>query len=268
MALSAVALVGGVGMIAVALGFVAYCLIRRLGWGYMLLGMLGWVVTVAVKVAIALPVNQSVLSAVETMQPPWGTLVLFLYGGLMTGFTEVLIVWAVLRYTRLADVAWSRVVAFGLGFGSIEALLLGVGGLTAALVGMLSPDVLPAAIQAELAKADRMVVQLAPIWERFFTCLGHLATNAMVFYAARLPRVRWFWWALIYKSAIDGVATLAIANKFLSSAGNLWTLEAIVALWAVAGLVITVWIGRRWPEPTTRLEAPATPLSTMDAPAI
>jgi uncharacterized membrane protein YhfC len=249
MALSPVALIGGLGMIAVALGFVAYALVRRLGWGYLLLGMVGWIVTVAVKFAFAIPVNPIVLNETAAFSEPWKGIVLFLYGGLMTGLTEVLLVWIVLRYTQLAKVTWSRVVAFGLGFGAIEALLLGAGSLTAAMVGIFATDILPEVARTELAKADRLAVQLAPISERFFTCLGHLATCVMIFYAARVPRIRWFWWALIYKSAIDGVATLAHTHGFLGSTVNLWIIEGIVVVWALAGVAVTLAIRRRWPDP-------------------
>ncbi len=266
MALSPVALLGGVGMIAVALGFVAYALFRRLGWGYLLLGMLGWVVTVAVKFAFAIPVNPVVLNATAELSEPWKAILLFLYGGLMTGLTEVLLVWIVLRYTRLALVTWSRVVAFGIGFGAIEALLLGIGSLTAALLGMFSPDVLPEVALTELTKADRLVVQLAPISERFFTCLGHLATCGMIFYAARVPLARWFWWALVYKSAIDGVATLAHTHGFLGPPLHLWIIEGIVAVWAVGGVAVIAAIRTRWPDPIASDARESTPGSTS-APA-
>jgi uncharacterized membrane protein YhfC len=266
MALSPVALVGGLGMIAVALGFIAYALLRRLGWGYLLLGMLGWIVTVAVKFAFAIPVNPVVLNATAELSEPWKAILLFLYGGLMTGLTEVLLVWIVLRYTRLAIVPWSRVVAFGIGFGTIEALLLGIGSLTAALVGMLAPEALPEVALTELAKADRLVVQLAPISERFFTCLGHLATCVMVFYAARVPLARWFWWALTYKSAIDGVATLAHTHGFLGPPLHLWIIEGIVVVWALGGMAVIAAIRTRWPDPIASDARESSPGSTS-APA-
>lgn len=248
MALSPVALVGGIGMLLVALGFVFYALLRRLGWRFLLLGMLGWVVTVAIKVAVALPLNSPVIERTKTLGEPWAALVLFLYGGLMTGVTEVGIVWAVLRYTRLGRASWPKVLAFGIGFGAIEAFLLGLGSSAAALMGIFAPDKLPAAILRELAEADNLVVQLAPICERFFTCLGHVATNVMVFYAVATRRARWFWAGLWYKSAIDGVATIAIVDKYLGTTSAIWILEAIVAAWGLLGLIVTIWIGKRYPS--------------------
>lgn len=263
MALSPVALLGGGGMIAVAVGFIAYAVLRRLGWGYLLLGMLGWVVTVAVKFAFAIPVNPVILRSTAEISEPWKAILLFLYGGLMTGLTEVLLVWIVLRWSRLAIVPWSRVIAFGIGFGAIEALLLGVGSLSAALVGMFAPEVLPEVALTELAKADRLIVQLAPISERFFTCLGHLATCAMIFYAARVPLARWFWWALIYKSAIDGAATLAHTHGFLGSPLHLWIIEGIVVVWAAGGLAVVSAIRPRWPDPVEIHTAESSPGSTL-----
>ncbi len=57
MPVSSVALVGGSGMIAVAVAFVVYALVRRLGVGFLALGAVAWVVTVGVKVGLSLVAN-------------------------------------------------------------------------------------------------------------------------------------------------------------------------------------------------------------------
>ncbi len=254
MDISPVALVGGIGMIAVALGFVGYALVRRLGAAYLALGMLGWVATVAVKFAVAIPLNPPVIAYARSLPQPWQTLVLFLYGGAMTGITEVGIVWLVLRYSRLGNAPWPKVLAFGIGFGAIEAFLLGLGSLTAALAGMYLPEQMPAGVMKQLAEADNLAMQLASISERVFTCLGHLATNVMIFYAVATRRVRWFWAGFAYKSAIDGVATLAIVDKYLATTTAVWVLEGIVVVWGMAGVAVTVWLGRGYPSQPLALD--------------
>ena len=190
-------------------------------------GCIAWAVTVAIKVAIAIPSKPWVLAHSQALSQPWSSVVLGLYGGLMTGATEVGLVWLLVRFTRVGQAPWRNVLGFGVGFGAIEALFLGIG-------------------QA-LSDSDSLLFQIAPIWKRAFTCLGHLATNVMIFYAVARPAVAWFWWALIYKSLIDGLVFVLIVAGYTETLEHIWAIEAMGTVWGVAGLLATLWIGRRYP---------------------
>jgi uncharacterized membrane protein YhfC len=234
------ALLSGVGMILVALGYVIYAGVRRLGWGYLGLGALGWGIAVALKFLWAIPINTPVHAALTTALPaPLGGLIFDLYVGALTGVFEVALVWLVLRYTRLGRVSWQRTLAFGIGFGGVEALLLGVGSLASALVAMAAPATLPLGTLQQYALTSNPLYGLAPIWERFFTVLVHIFSNVLLFYGVRKRQARWLWLAFAYKTGIDAIAAWA---QFwgLGALGRLWTIEAIVALWGLAG-----WLGTR-----------------------
>jgi len=248
MTISPFALVGGVGMIAVALGFAGYAVANRLGMKYLGLGALAWVITVAVKFTIAVPTNGWMQNRTRAFGEPWGSLVMALYGGLLTGVTEVGLTWCFLRYTRFGRAAWPRVVAFGIGFGAIEALLLGVGSLVAAIVAMKMPERLPREVLEQLAHADNLWIQLAPICERFFACLGHVGTNVMIFYAVVRQSPRWFWLAFVFKTAIDAIATAYVVSGVTKTLAQIWGMEAIAAAWGIVGLLLTIWIGRRYSQ--------------------
>jgi uncharacterized membrane protein YhfC len=247
MAVSSISLVGGIGMIAVALGYFGYALARRLGAAYLGLGALAWFVTVAVKFAIAIPANGWVFEKTHLLADPWGTAVFVTYIGLLTGITEVGLVWIFLRYTQFGRARWPRVLAFGIGFGAIEALLLGIASLAAAIVAIKMPEKLPKQALDQLLQGDHLWIQLAPILERIFACLGHLATNVMIFYAVSRRAPRWFWFAFLYKTAIDAAASVYLGSKATTiSPARLWSIEALTALWAIAGLLATLWIARRY----------------------
>jgi len=249
MAVSSVSLVGGIGMIAVALGYFGYALARRLGAGYLGLGALAWFVTVAAKFAIAIPANGWVLQKTHLLADPWGNAVFVTYVGLLTGITEVGLVWIFLRYTQFGRAHWPRVLAFGIGFGAIEALLLGVASLAAAIVAIMMPEKLPKQALDSLLQGDHLSIQLAPISERIFACLGHLATNVMIFYAVSRRAPRWFWLAFLYKTAIDAAAAVYLGSKSAEiSPARIWTMEALTALWGIAGLLVTLWIARRYDQ--------------------
>ena len=109
--LTPMVLVGGIGMILVAVGFVVYAAIKKLGWKYLGLGALAWVVTVIVKFVWAIPLNSRVYAFLTgALAGGLGEGVFDLYVGLLTGFTEVAIVYLVMRYTRWGKVAWLSLI--------------------------------------------------------------------------------------------------------------------------------------------------------------
>ena len=138
-----IAFLGGVGMLLVGIGYLVYAGRLRLSWRYLGLGALAWVVTVAVKFALAIPLNPPIYGALTNALPGLpGILLASLYIGSLTGFTEVLLAWLLLRYTRLGRVPWQKALGFGVGFGVVEALLLGlssVASLASAARGARSP---------------------------------------------------------------------------------------------------------------------------------
>ena len=248
---SPVALLGGTGMILVALGFVLYAAVRRLGWGYMGLGALAWVITVAVKFLWALPVNPRLYPAITQALPgALGAGLFDLYVGLMTGFTEVAIVWLVMRYTRLGRVPWQRALAFGIGFGAIEALLLGLGSFAAALTALLAPQTFPAQTLDQLAVMNDVLYGVAPIVERFFTVWVHIFCSVLIFFAVAKSEARWFWLSFWFKSLLDAVAGFAQTSGVIASAEGIWAIEAVVVLFGIAGWLGVRWLAQRYPAPS------------------
>ena len=240
--LSPVALVGGAGMMLVALGFVIYAVRQRLSIGYLALGALAWIVTVAVKFLWALPLNPRLYAAITGALPGGIGAGLFdLYVGLLTGFTEVAIVWLVLRYTRLGRVAWERALAFGIGFGAVEAFLLGLSSFATMLMAMLAPQLIPSSAMTQLAAANNIFYSLAPIVERFFTVWVHVFANGLIFLAVIKSQVRWFWLAFWIKSLIDAVAAFAQLSGIIATIQGIWAIETVVVVWGVLA-----WLGVRW----------------------
>jgi uncharacterized membrane protein YhfC len=130
-------------MILVALGFAAYAGLRQLGWGALGLGALAWGVAVALKFAWAIPFNPPIYTAVNQALPSLGVPLFALYIGALTGIFEVGLMALLLSYTRLGKAAWPHTLAFGIGFGAIEALLLGVSSLSSMLAAMVISVALP-----------------------------------------------------------------------------------------------------------------------------
>jgi uncharacterized membrane protein YhfC len=246
--LSTAVLLPGSGMILVALVFIGYVLVRRLGLGYLALGGLAWLVAVALKFLWSIPFNPAVFQILTgRLAEPLGSLLFYIYVGALTGVFEVALLWLVLRYTRLGQVPWKKAMVFGIGFGALEALLLGLSSLGSALVGLLAPDQLPPATLAQLALANNVLYGLAPIVERIATIFVHIFANVLIFYGVVTSQPRWFWTAFIYKTALDSVAAFA---QFwgVNTLGHIWTIEAVIVLFGLVGWWGIRWVAQRYPD--------------------
>ncbi|MBN1921189.1 MAG: YhfC family intramembrane metalloprotease [Anaerolineae bacterium] len=248
---SPIALLAGLGMILVALAYIVYAVVRKLGWGYLGLGALAWVVTVALKFAWAVPLNTPIYNALLGALPEAIAMpLIYIYVGLLTGLTEVLLTWLVLRYTRLGQVPWGKALAFAIGFGAVEALLLGFNSLSSVIVALVTPELISADAVAQIAVANNPLWGLSPIVERFFTCLIHIFCNVLLFYGSIRKEARWFWLSFLFKSAIDAVAAFA---QFwgVDSLGKIWAIEAVIIVWGLLGWWGTRWVKARYPAVET-----------------
>ncbi|MCL4273087.1 MAG: YhfC family intramembrane metalloprotease [Anaerolineales bacterium] len=253
-------LVPGAGMILVALAFVLYAARRKwLGWRYLGLGALFWVLTVVVKFAFAIPVNPPVFRALgvgsEQLFSP-GNLTAYLYIGALTGIFEAGLAYLILRNNRWGKAAWDHALVFGIGFGVVEALLLGLAGLLSGLVGITAPDALPIPTLGSMAANSTLVMGLAPVVERLFVILAHIFSCVLIFYAIASGEAKWAWLAVLYKTVLDAPAGFASFWGVTNSAAKLWTIEAVIALIGLIGLWGTLLIIRRYQRTQTSSEPP------------
>lgn len=208
---------------------------RRSGvaWRWFWVGAALWAVAVAVKFAIAIPLNKPVLEGGKALSPHWAYLTTgTIYGGVMTGITEIL-------FTLIAALIWrqmaasaARGVAVGVGAGAFEAALL-------AVVAAIGPLVAG-------GSGPTWSIALAPAAERVTTILCHVASRGLVLLAVARRRLAIFWYGFLLLSGVDAVA------MFFSLTGRAdtlspWTMEALIAPFGLASIPITIWCIRRWP---------------------
>lgn len=242
--------VPGAGMILVGLAFVLYASRRQiLGWRYFWLGALFWGLTVAVKFAVAAPLNPLVIRTLgassENLFSP-ANLAVYLYIGALTGIFEAGLAWLILSRVRWGKASWNQALVFGIGFGVIEAVLLGLAGFGTSLFSLLSAESLPVATLGNLANNATLVMGLAPVVERLSVIFAHIFSCVLIFYAIASGQTRWGWLAIIYKTVLDMPGGFA-AYWGSNTPAKIWTLEAVIALIGFFGLWATLQIARRYP---------------------
>jgi uncharacterized membrane protein YhfC len=212
-----------------------------LGWG-----ALAWVVAIALKFACAIPTISWVRKGLDDLAgPSLGGPLFWIYAGLLTGVFECGVVWFFVAKTRLRRMDGDHAVAFGMGFGGVEAFLVGAAYFVGVLLTMVFFDRLPPNVRDQAVKALGVSIVGIPllIIERAAALLIHVVSCVLIIRAVQTKQWRWFWLAFGYKTLVDGLAAWAMdVWRVQDSLGKTAQLEAVFCALALAGLVGLVWV--------------------------
>jgi uncharacterized membrane protein YhfC len=207
---------------------------KRSLWPQVWWGVLAWVISVAVKTAASLPTT-------SLMQRHSGNPLIWAYVGLLTGVFECGIPLLLIMKSRLNQADWNGAVAFGIGFGGIEAFLLGLGSLVSIVLLLAAPGLISVGTRDAMVQTLRnegIISIFLAIVERGATLFVHVLASVLLIYAVRRRQQRWFWLAFVYKTAVDGIAGgwATLAWKVTESTGKVAVLELVVVLFALIAL--------------------------------
>jgi uncharacterized membrane protein YhfC len=244
-------LLQGIGMIAVALVAVLYWKRRgRVPFVFFLWGGLSWLVAMVFK-SLASSLTPQIINLLRGVAPVYiAEPLVWLYIGLLTGVFECGIALIIVRFIqRLRSASWSEALGYGLGFGALEALLLGIYAFVIVLLILVIPEQLPP-ILLDLAET-RNVSLLAipvPIVERAIVVLLHAFSSVLIIYAVQKKERMWFWLSFLYKTAMDTIAgyiqiTYGVQNLTLAGA---WLVELFLIPFALIGIWGLIVFRRRW----------------------
>jgi uncharacterized membrane protein YhfC len=176
-----------------------------------------------------------------TFVQAWADLLFWCYIGLLTGIFEcgIFLVFAPLIKRRQWPLG--QALALGLGFGAVEAVVLGFFASIASI--FTSPTSAPFDV---LTWSNAFV---GP-FERLLTLPIHTVSVVLIVRALIKRQWRWFWASFVYKSAVDGVAAwLLLSGTNLLS--HHWLMEWICfAPFALLGIIGLLYMSRIWAKPT------------------
>ena len=208
------------------------------------------------------------LQAVAPKILPWaqstsGDMTLYLAGLAITaGLFESVGRWAGYRWLfpqGHIPYLWETAVAYGIGHGAAESILLvGVSSALSLIQAVTLTGMTPEALQAAVPEASLEAAQaaqaqylamtgLAPIWggvERILTMALHVALSLIVLQVFTRRQLRWLWVAVGIHALVDFVVPGMVALWGLS----VWISEAALAVVAV-GCVAYIVLARRAQAP-------------------
>ena len=231
----------GLGMILVGVFAVLYWRWKtKVSFHYFFLGMALWSATMLIKVLLDHTVTPLIARLLS--DPFKSKLLLSFYLGLRTGILEVLLVYLILLKMLRMEVGWNEAVAFGIGFGSLEAVILGFSSLTTIITFTLKPELLqlipPAqreVVESQLSMSSLVIP--APIMERFFTLYIHVFASVLIFSSLIIYSWSPVTIAFIFKTVVDTVAGYYAQTGVKKSIAKIYYVEALIGIFWIISFI-------------------------------
>ena len=235
-------MLAGMGMMAVAVVAVAWWRRKtKVSWKWFGYGALVWVAAIAVKLAMDLTISGPIQYGILDLYG-MGALIAFasVYVGLRTGLLESGFTYIFAKKkAKKAKITFNEAVAFGIGFGAIEAFLLGLSSFLNIIVIYLYPGILDSlgVVQKDMVLSSlgqSTLIVIPAIVERIATIFIHVFAAALAIASVNTGKMKYIWGSVAYKSVTDGMipVLLVLAGMgFLSS----YTMEIPIIVLAVIG---------------------------------
>lgn len=244
-------LLSGIGMMLTAAIPVFWWRYRELvSWRFFALGAGAWFVAIVPKIAMDLTVTSILVNWLSGIYASLGiAIVTGAYIGLRTGIFESGFSYLIAMKTKLKKAGFEQAVAFGLGFGCVEAFLLGMTSFMYVSTLMAFPQIIDLmTVQQRVAVLEQLTMDsitvFAPVIERAFTIMVHVFCSVLVIQSLKTGKVRYFIISFLYKGVLDGMLPFLTMTYGVSTVGGIYSIEAFIALMGAAALAGTYLLGR------------------------
>ena len=246
-------LLSGIGMMAIAIAAFLYwrkkAPLKIFAWGALI-----WILAIAVKLAMDFTISIPIQIALMASYPLITVLIIMgLYLGIRTGLFESGFTYIAVLKTKLKKMNYNEAVAFGIGFGGIEAFLLGFLSFIDILVFVLFPDMitaLPVDQQASLLSQLNITTWIifVPIIERVSVLFIHIFAALLVIYSVKVKKPIYFLVSFIYKAITDGMIPLLLFYIGTATLLSSYIIEIPVIILGLIGYFGIKWIKKKFPK--------------------
>ena len=213
-----VLLLSGIGMILVGILFPLYWKNKtKVNANFFFWGAGAWILAITAKILL----DMTLTPILNVWLFPHGIttalIVSCLYVGLRTGIFESGFSYLVILKTKLKKMGYKEGVAFGLGFGAVEAIFLGITSFLNILLFVLFPGMialLPEAQQMALLAGleSNSLIVFAPVMERTVLMFIHVFSTLLVLYAVKAKKLSYLGLSILFKAIVDGIIPWLVFN--------------------------------------------------------
>jgi uncharacterized membrane protein YhfC len=244
-------LISPAGMILV--GLIALFYWRRktgVSWIYFGFGALIWVIAIGIKLLMDFTVTTPFYLFLYSYSTLAALIGLSLYVGLRTGLLESGLSYLGVKYTDFRTMNLDQALAFGIGFGAIEAIALGVQTLLNLIVLVLDPSLAATLSPAQQASLDApTIVAFAAIIERAFVLLIHVFASVLVVFSIVTKMIRYLLFSILFKTLVDGMIPALTTYINTSTVIGIYEVEVPIAVLGIIAFFGTRWVMNRYRTP-------------------
>jgi uncharacterized membrane protein YhfC len=244
-------IISPIGMILVGLVALFYWRCKtEVPWRYFGFGALIWAIAIGIKLAMDLTITTPFYLFLSS----YGALValagLSLYVGLRTGLLESGLSYLAVAKTGFRTMKGEQALAFGIGFGAIEAIVLGGQTLLNLAALIIYPQLIALLPPAQQAALDLpTIVVFAAILERAFVLLIHVFTSVLVVYSVMAKMIRYLVYSILFKTLVDGMLPGLTSVFDASIVSGIYAIEVPIAALGVIAFFGTRWILQKFESP-------------------
>ena len=253
-------LLSPIGMMALGLAAIIFWKFKRnVSWKYFGCGALIWILAIIPKLIMDLTVTAYLYEGVYA----YGAMALMitagLYLGLRTGLFESGLTYiAGRKLGSLKKIKLNEAIAFGIGFGAFEAIILGLSGFFSLLVLVMYPSLAGTLTASQqLALDSPTIVVGAAIMERLFVIFIHIFASLLVFYSIAKKKIIYLVYSILFKAAVDGMIPVLTYYIDTTTVSGTYLIELPFLAFAAISWVGTMWLMGRYPaDPAVAHKAP------------
>jgi uncharacterized membrane protein YhfC len=178
--------------------------------------------------------------------------VLPFYGALMAGIFEETGRYLAFRYVLKGKTEWKDGIAYGIGHGGIESIVVGmllsINNLATAILinsgkfASLAPSASLEQIKHALTTTSPVMFALSGV-ERLLALAPQIALSLIVLYGIKTGKIRYLFYAILAHATLD-----IFAGMYQAHLVGVWVVEAIVAVFAVLAIWLIVRLKKSFTE--------------------
>jgi len=248
--------IGPAGMVAVGTLSIVYWR-RRSGAPekFFFLGGCVWLLAVVPKFVMDLTVTTRLSWWLySSFGLTWTLALLGIYLGVRTGLLECAATYLAIERSDLRHASVDEVIAFGIGFGAAEAIVLGLPSLLQMATYLINPGMLELLTWRRYMEMTAQLnaptwIVAAPIIERAFVLFAHILSVLLIHASVKQGRPRLLVLAFVYKGFLDFPTAYF---QWLLASGSLVTVyiaDVWVVLLGCVGLLWSVRLRRQFRAP-------------------
>jgi Predicted membrane protein len=212
----------------------------RVSWRYFGFGALIWALAIGTKLLMDLTVTTPFYQSLYSYSALAALIGLSLYVGLRTGLLESGLSYLGIRHTQFRSMNLPQALAFGIGFGSVEAIALGIPTLINLVVFILDPslvEMLSPAQQASLSVPT--MVAFAAIIERASVIIIHVFASVLVVLSLVSGLIRYLVYSILYKTILDGMLPVLTTYIDTTTVLGIYSIEVPIVLLGLGAFIGT-----------------------------